>query len=252
MSYAMSLDARAERRDRLAAAVREAEYAKAQRGNFFVRNYALLSKWWFEANLNNVSLYIFSPSGGVRRNAKRLCEWIWFERIILGTIIANCATLALYKPLEGRDSSWNKGLESAEFAFTAIFTIEFFVNVVAKNFLFGPPESDVYLRGGWRILDFAVVVGGWISLIMLAAGQSGSGVTAVRGIRAIRPLRSIAGFPALRIFVSTTLSSLSMVFDVIIFLVVVVAIFGILGGATFCWQVVQSMCICEHDGFSNR
>lgn len=233
MSYAASSDARAERRDRLAAAVREAEYAKAQRGNFFVRNYALLSKWWFEANLNNLSLYIFPPSSGVRRNAKRLCEWIWFERIILGTIIANCATLALYKPLEGRDSSWNKGLESAEFAFTAIFTIEFFVNVVAKNFLFGPPESDVYLRDGWRILDFAVVVGGWISLIMLAAGQSGGGVTAVRGIRAIRPLRSIAGFPALRIFVSTTLSSMAMVFDVIIFLVVVVAIFGILGVQRF-------------------
>jgi len=224
---------KAEKRERANAAQREAEYAKARRGSALERWRARASKWWYEANSNDRSLYAFSRSSAVRRTAMRLSEWVWFDRVVLGTIAANCLTLALYAPMEGRDSAWNKSLEIAEFAFTGIFTLEFFTLVVAKNFFFGPLDSDVYLRDGWRVLDFAVVVGGWVSLGMLAAGQSGSGITALRAIRALRPLRSIGGFPGLRIFVTTTLSSMWMVLDVIIFLLVVIAVFGILGVQRF-------------------
>ena len=103
-------------------------------------------------------------------------------------------TLALYRPLEA-DGAFNKSLDVAETVFTVVFTLEFLAKIVAHNFVFGPHGSTVYMRNGWRVLDFIVVVGGWVSVGVTAAGGSGGGVTAIRGMRALRPLRSISGYP---------------------------------------------------------
>ena len=224
----MIMDDKVERRERTARALREAEYAKAQRGNFFVRNHARAKRYWYELNQNDTSLYLFPPRSGVRRNAQRLIAWKWFERVTIMLIVANCFTLALYRPLE-KHGRTNQNLEVAETIFTVMFTLEFLARVVANNFIFGPPESDVYLRDGWRVLDFTVVIGGWVSVGVMVAGGSGGGLTAIRGIRALRPLRSISGFPGLRVFVSTTFASMGMVRDVVFFLFVVMIVLGILG-----------------------
>lgn len=224
---------KAARRARAVESQRAATYAKAQRGNVFVRNRAALEKWWREVNQNEKSLYAFGPTSPPRVWARRFSDWVWFERGVLATIVANCFTLALYRPLEERGSSWNSSLETAEIIFTVVFTIEFFTLVVARNFVFGPKDAGVYLRDGWRALDFAVVVGGWVSLGMMAAGGGGGGFTAVRSLRALRPLRTISGFPSLRIFVSTTLASMSMVLDVLMFLLVILIVLGTLGVQRF-------------------
>lgn len=221
------------RRTRAVESQRAATYAKAQRGNVFVRNRAALEKWWREVNQNEKSLYAFGPTSPPRVWARRFSDWVWFERGVLATIVANCFTLALYRPLEERGSSWNSSLETAEIIFTVVFTIEFVTLVVARNFVFGPKDAGVYLRDGWRALDFAVVVGGWVSLGMMAAGGGGGGFTAVRSLRALRPLRTISGFPSLRIFVSTTLASMSMVLDVLMFLLVILIVLGTLGVQRF-------------------
>jgi len=47
------MDDKVERRERTARALREAEYAKAQRGNFFVRNHARAKRYWYELNQND-------------------------------------------------------------------------------------------------------------------------------------------------------------------------------------------------------
>ena len=223
---------RAARRARAARAVRETEYAAAKRGNFFVRNSARVKRWWREMNESDMSLCLFPSTSAVRRNARRLIAWVWFERMTLATIIANCVALALYKPLEN-EGSWNKGLDVAETVFTAIFTLELTVKVVANNFLFGPPDVDVYLRDGWRVLDFLIVVGGWISFGLTVSGRSGGGLTAVRGLRALRPLKSISSFSSMRVFVSTTFASMGMVLNVLFFVVIVIIVLGILGVQRF-------------------
>jgi len=224
---------KAARRARAVESQRAATYAKAQRGNVFVRNRAALEKWWREVNQNEKSLYAFGPTSPPRVWARRFSDWVWFERGVLATIVANCFTLALYRPLEARGSSWNSSLETAEIIFTVVFTIEFLTLVVARNFVFGPKDAGVYLRDGWRALDFAVVVGGWVSLGMMTTGGGGGGFTAVRSLRALRPLRTISGFPSLRIFVSTTLASMSMVLDVLMFLLVILIVLGTLGVQRF-------------------
>lgn len=224
----METNERAARRERAARAVREAEFSKARGGNFFERNWARARRWWYETNQNDVSLYVFAPTSAVRKIAQRLVASVWFDRVITCFIVANCVTLALYRPLEA-DGAFNKSLDVAETVFTVVFTLEFFAKIVAHNFVFGPHGSTVYMRDGWRALDFVVVVGGWVAVGATAAGGSGGGVTAIRGIRALRPLRSISGYPKLRVFVNTTIESMSMVVNVLFFLLVLLMVLGILG-----------------------
>lgn len=75
--------------------------------------------------------------------------------------------------------SWKDNLE---YFFTTIFIIEFVLKIVGMGFVLGP---NTYLRDGWNLIDFVVVVTGVISFFVSAR------FSAIRVIRIIRPLRSI-------------------------------------------------------------
>lgn len=47
--------------------------------------------------------------------------------------------------------------EIAEYVFLVVFTIEAILKIIAYGFLFHP---GAYLRNGWNILDFVIVVVG--------------------------------------------------------------------------------------------
>lgn len=47
--------------------------------------------------------------------------------------------------------------ELSDYAFVAIFTVEAILKIIAFGFVFTP---DAYLRSGWNMLDFIVVVVG--------------------------------------------------------------------------------------------
>lgn len=84
-------------------------------------------------------------------------------------------------------------------------------------------DNNTYLRDGWNVLDFAVVITSVLSL-------SGSiNLSAIRTIRILRPLRSIKSIPGLRILVASLLDSLPNLGNVVIFLLYLMVIFGILG-----------------------
>jgi hypothetical protein len=95
----------------------------------------------------------------------RLIKWKWFDRIVMFAILLNCVFLAMYDPLSPDGSSWNVMLEMAENFFTVAFTVEFALQVVARNFIIGP---GAYLHSPWYVLDFTIVMTGLISLAMLA------------------------------------------------------------------------------------
>lgn len=104
------------------------------------------------------ALLCLSLGNPIRSAAINLVEWKPFDVMILITIFANCAALAAYEPLPGRDSSEvNEGLEIAEYVFLAIFTLEAILKIIAYGFFF---HSGAYLRNGWNILDFVIVVVG--------------------------------------------------------------------------------------------
>lgn len=100
------------------------------------------------------------------------------------------------------------------------------------GFVLGP---STYLRDGWNLIDFVVVVTGVISFFVSAR------FSAIRVIRIIRPLRSINSLKQMRVLVATLLDSLPALGNVVIFLLFIVILFGILGLQIF-MGALESRC----------
>jgi hypothetical protein len=86
----------------------------------------------------------------------------WFDRFILIIIIVNCFFLAIDKVVE----SLSEYADNIDFFFLIIYTIEMMLNIIAMGFLM---RAHSYLRDTWNILDFMVVILGWISLICVSS-----------------------------------------------------------------------------------
>lgn len=79
-----------------------------------------------------------------------------FEYIILLTIFANCIALAIFTPYPASDSNiTNTSLEKVENIFMFIFTSECVMKIIAFGFVM---HQGSYLRNGWNLLDFFIVV----------------------------------------------------------------------------------------------
>ena len=98
----------------------------------------------------------------------RLIEWPWFDRIVLVLILANSVVLALtdysvVNPTDGEPStaSWrNAVVDHTELFFTLSFTVECVLKIMSMGFFMTP---GTYLRDGWNVLDFVVVVTGCVA-----------------------------------------------------------------------------------------
>jgi hypothetical protein len=102
--------------------------------------------------------------------------------------------------------------------FQVIFTIEMVLKIIALGFAFKPHS---YMRDAWNMLDFCVVIMGWISQVITS-----SNVSAIRVIRILRPLRTINSIPSMRKLVHALLNSLPTMLDVFILFSFFLLIFG--------------------------
>lgn len=152
------------------------------------------------------ALFCLSLNNPIRRACISLVEWKPFDIFILLSIFANCVALAVYIPFPEDDSnSTNHNLEKVEYAFLIIFTVETFLKIIAYGLLLHP---NAYVRNGWNLLDFVIVVVGLFSVILEqltkeTEGGSHSGgkpggfdVKALRAFRVLRPLRLVSGVPS--------------------------------------------------------
>jgi hypothetical protein len=142
---------------------------------------------------------------------------IWFDRFILICILANCIFLAIDDPTE--EETADQAI--AELVFLIIFTIEMIVKVIALGFAL---EKNSYLRDPWNILDFIVVIVGWIGTF----ADSGN-ISAIRTIRILRPLRTINSIPEMKVLVNSIIKSLPLLVDIFILFGFLLLVFGIIG-----------------------
>uniref|UniRef100_A0A6Q2XG08 Voltage-dependent L-type calcium channel subunit alpha n=1 Tax=Esox lucius TaxID=8010 RepID=A0A6Q2XG08_ESOLU len=136
-----------------------------------------------------------------------LCVFVPFDIFILLAIFANCVALGVSKPFPEEDSnSTNHNLEQVEYIFLVIFTIETFTKILAYGLVMHP---SAYIRSGWNLLDFVIVIVGLFSVVAEgtsehkpgeahhAAGKPGGlDVKALRAFRVLRPLRLVSGVPS--------------------------------------------------------
>uniref|UniRef100_A0A4W5QV16 Voltage-dependent N-type calcium channel subunit alpha n=1 Tax=Hucho hucho TaxID=62062 RepID=A0A4W5QV16_9TELE len=106
----------------------------------------------------NRSLFIFSEDCIIRKYCVFLNRLTPFEYLILATIIANCIVLALEQHLPASDKTpMSERLDDTEPYFIAIFCFEAGIKIIALGFAF---HKGSYLRNGWNVMDFVVVLTG--------------------------------------------------------------------------------------------
>ena len=124
--------------------------------------------------------------------------WAPFEWVIIITIMSNCVVMSMDSRIAGNDKTiLSLQLEELEPVFMGIFTVEMCTKIVAMGFVLHP---DSYLRNAWNIMDFIVVVSGFLPMLMPtneATGKAtGPDLTTLRTFRVLRPLKLVSGVPS--------------------------------------------------------
>jgi len=172
------------------------------------------------------SLWLFGPHNFIRKLVIYLITNQFFEFFIILTILINCVLLAL----EGTP-------EEIEYFFTAIYTMEMVLKIIAKGFIL---HKFAYLRDPWNWLDFIVVTLGYITLAPNIANLSG-----IRTFRVLRALRTISAIEGLKTMVNALLKSMRMLGDVLVLTLFFICVFALVGLQLFV-GVLHNRCVNDH------
>nr|XP_049466000.1 muscle calcium channel subunit alpha-1-like isoform X7 [Anopheles coluzzii] len=188
------------------------------------------------------ALFCLTRTNPLRKLCIAIVEWKPFEYLILLTIFANCVALAVYTPFPNSDSnSTNAALEKIEYIFLVIFTAECIMKLIAYGFILHPGS---YLRNGWNILDFTIVVIGMISTALSNLMKEGFDVKALRAFRVLRPLRLVSGVPSLQVVLNSILRAMVPLLHIALLVLFVIIIYAIIGLELFSGKLHKS---CFHN-----
>ncbi|XP_028818264.1 voltage-dependent R-type calcium channel subunit alpha-1E isoform X4 [Denticeps clupeoides] len=196
----------------------------------------------------NRSLFIFGEDNVVRKYAKKIIEWPPFEYMILATIIANCIVLALEQHLPGDDKTpMSKRLEKTEAYFIGMFCFEAGIKIVALGFVF---HKGSYLRNGWNVMDFIVVLSG----ILATAGSHMNipvDLRTLRAVRVLRPLKLVSGIPSLQIVLKSIMKAMVPLLQIGLLLFFAILMFAIIGLEFYSGKLLHT-CVPEPDIPENK
>ena len=125
-----------------------------------------------------------------------------------------------------------------ELIFQYLYTVEMVIKILGLGFIFG---KDAYMKDEWNILDFFIVMMGYVSMILESGNTDalqedkpgekteggGFDVAGLRVFRVARPLKSISSVKGLKILIVAVLSALPMLKDTILILMFFFIIFSI-------------------------
>uniref|UniRef100_A0A3P8T8B7 Voltage-dependent N-type calcium channel subunit alpha n=1 Tax=Amphiprion percula TaxID=161767 RepID=A0A3P8T8B7_AMPPE len=172
----------------------------------------------------NRSLFIFSEDNIIRKYAKKITEWPYpySPYMILATIIANCIVLALEQHLPASDKTpMSERLDDTEPYFIGIFCFEAGIKIIALGFAF---HKGSYLRNGWNVMDFVVVLTG-----ILATVGADFDLRTLRAVRVLRPLKLVSGIPSLQVVLKSIMKAMVPLLQIGLLLFFAILMFAIIG-----------------------
>ena len=146
-----------------------------------------------------------------------------FDGLSLIVIIVNTILILISDPTD--QNNWGNITDSY---FLYFYTVESVLKIIAFRFWSG---EEAYIKDSWNILDFFVVVVGWILLIVEKAlnGTKITGLAGLRAFRILRPLKTVKRFKGLKKLVMALLLSLGHLGETGIVLFFFFLIFAIAG-----------------------
>ena len=146
-----------------------------------------------------------------------------FDYFSLAIIVLNTIFILISDP---RDT--NSIANDSDSIFLYFYTVECVLKILGYGFIL--PER-AYLRDEWNILDFFVIIIGWVSFILEHAmdGTTISGLAGLRAFRILRPLKTVKSIKGLKRLVTALLASIRKLGDISIVLFFFFLIFAIAG-----------------------
>ena len=140
-------------------------------------------------------MFIFGPRNKFRILIAKLVKTKYFEGLILSLIVISSVLLALDNPLNDPNSTLMKFLNYSDDILTAFFACESVFKIIIQGLIFNGKQA--YLRTGWNIVDFFVVI---VSIISLSITSNKLKIVKIlRLLLVLRPLMVISRNKGLRI-----------------------------------------------------
>lgn len=177
-----------------------------------------------------MSLFCFSRENRFRQACFNLANHKYFEWVILLFITFSTVLLAIERPLDDPKSHKNAVLKVIDYVMTAIFAVEMLIKILAVGFAFNGQNS--YIRNGWNILDFIIVMSSVAGL--LPGVEKISFLKALRMLRILRPLRLISRNKGLKLSIMSLIASIPDIANLMLIVFFFLFMMGILGTTLFC------------------
>uniref|UniRef100_A0A8C4N6Y8 Uncharacterized protein n=1 Tax=Eptatretus burgeri TaxID=7764 RepID=A0A8C4N6Y8_EPTBU len=156
----------------------------------------------------NRSLFLLAETSPVRKLARSLTEWPY--------------PLFVLQHLPGGDKTpFSKRLELTEPYFIGMFCLETAIKILALGFVF---HKGSYLRSGWNLMDFIVVITGILSML-----GSDVDLRTLRAVRVLRPLKLVSGIPSLQVVLKSIMKAMVPLLQIGLLLFFAILTFGIVG-----------------------
>jgi hypothetical protein len=124
----------------------------------------------------------------------------------------------------------------AENIFLILYTLEMVIKILGYGFIMG---EDAYIRSGWNVLDFVIVVSSLLPLLStppvktfddpLNPDDEGFNISGLRAFRVLRPLKTISSVKGLKVLMQALGMAMPLLKDTIIILVFFFLIMAIAG-----------------------
>ncbi|CAM1295090.1 para (predicted) [Pycnogonum litorale] len=164
------------------------------------------------------------------------CCWVWLriqeflaiivfdpfmELFITLCIVVNTLFMAIDH--YGMDETLGKVLQNGNLFFTATFTIEAGLKLMAMS-----PKN--YFQEGWNIFDFIIVM---LSILEMAVSSIGGGLSVLRSFRLLRVFKLAKSWPTLNLLISIMGKTIGAISNLTLVLLIIIFIFAVMGMQLF-------------------
>ncbi|MCQ2815701.1 MAG: ion transporter [archaeon] len=164
----------------------------------------------------------------IRHYCKLIVDNFIFDNFSLLIIVTNTILILISDP---RDA--NSLQNTTDSYFLYFYTVEAALKIISFGFIIG---EQAYIKDYWNILDFFVIIMGWVSFILerVMEGKKIAGISGLRAFRILRPLKTVKSIKGLKRLVIALLGSISKLSDTAIVLFFFFLLFAV--GGVQMWQ----------------
>ncbi|XP_041464488.1 sodium channel protein 1 brain-like isoform X3 [Lytechinus variegatus] len=223
----------------LSTPIEELDPARQEDMSFVVVGRKFKSSQIFRFTTND-ALFCLSPLNPIRRLMMKIYTNEFFDLFVILTIIANCVFLMLDtpRPPEVAEPTY---LRIAEYIFTAIYSAEMFVKILARGFALHP---HTYMRDAWNWLDFFVIVLAYVTFGLVESGVDIGNFNFLRTFRVLRALKTISVVPGLKSIINALIRSTKMLGEVMLLTVFALCIISLLALQLFMGKLTRK-CVAD-------